>query len=66
MATLTCKVIEEITLNNNAPLFCEIGFQFSNAFQSTSMFGVDNKNRSVFLNIAAGYHHDLFKEIRSL
>ena len=52
-----------IPLNNNSQVIGDIGFQFDTNVQSASIFRVDNKSRSVLLNISVGYRYELFKEM---
>ena len=40
-----------------------IGFQLNNGIKSYNMVGVENNNRSVLLDISAGYRRELFKEV---
>ena len=50
-------------LNNDSQVIGDIGFQFDTNVQSASIFRVDKKNRSVLLNISAGYRYELLKEM---
>ena len=52
-----------IPLNNDSQVIGDIGFQFNTNVQSASIFRVDNKKRSVLLNMSAGYRYELFKEM---
>ena len=49
-------------LTANSQVICDVGFHFDNIIQSTSEFKVEKKNRSVFLNILAGYRYELFRK----
>ena len=51
-----------LPLNANSQVICDVGFHFNNSIQSTSKFEVEKKNRSVFLNIFAGYRYELFRK----
>ena len=52
-----------ISLSPNSQIKGDIGFLLNTKVKSESMFSVENKNRSVFLNMSAGYQRELFKEM---
>ena len=51
-----------IPLKDDLEVLAVIGFHFDNSQQSASIFGFENKYRSVFLELSAGIRRELFKE----
>ena len=51
-----------LPLNDDLQVLADIGIHFDNSQQSLSIFGSENKYRSVFLDITAGIRRELFKE----
>ena len=52
-----------IPLNIDSQVIGDIGFHFDKSIQSTSMFGFENNNRSVLLNMSAVYRRELLKQM---
>ena len=51
-----------IPLNDDLQVLADIGIHFDNSQQSLSIYGSENKYRSVFFDITAGIRRELFKE----
>ncbi len=51
-----------IPLNDDLQVLADIGIHFDNSQQSFSIFGVENKYRSIFLDLSAGIRRELFME----
>ena len=51
-----------IPLNDDLQVLADIGIHFDNSQQSLSIFGSENKYRSIFFDIAAGIRCEFFKE----
>ena len=52
-----------IPLSSNSQVIGDIGLQFDTNIQSNSLFVVEERNQSVFLNLSAGYRRELLQEM---
>ena len=52
-----------MSVSTDSQIIGDIGFQLDTRMQLASMFTVENKNRSIFLNTSIGYQRKLLKKM---
>ena len=51
-----------IPLNDDLQVIADVGIHFDNSQQSVSIFGFENKYRSIFFDLSTSIRRELFKE----